>query len=140
MPALGQPKVAIVEDDEILAFMLDETCRSAGCHVVGRAANAHDALRLLRDAPPDFLILDFALDGEHDGLAVLEAVKQASPDMFTILVTGWDLNDIAARLDGIEPDRILRKPVMPHVLTNLIETSFAAKQDRRDEAEKVTTH
>ena len=99
MPALGQPKVAIVEDDEILAFMLDETCRSAGCQVVGRAANAHDALRLLRDAPPDFLILDFALDGEHDGLEVLEAVKQASPDMFTILVTGWDLNDIAARLD-----------------------------------------
>ncbi|MBX7533764.1 response regulator [Qipengyuania sp. 1XM1-15A] len=140
MPALGQPKVAIVEDDEILAFMLDETCKSAGCQVVGRAANARDALRLLRDAPPDFLILDFALDGDHDGLEVLEAVKKASPDMFTILVTGWDLNDIAARLDGIEPDRILRKPVMPHVLTSLIETSFAAKQDRRDEAGPVTTH
>lgn len=140
MPALGQPKVAIVEDDEILAFMLDETCKSAGCQVVGRAANARDALRLLRDAPPDFLILDFALDGDHDGLEVLEAVKKASPDMFTILVTGWDLNDIAARLDGIEPDRILRKPVMPHVLTSLIETSFAAKQDRRDEADPVTTH
>ena len=140
MPALGQPKVAIVEDDEILAFMLDETCKSAGCQVVGRAANARDALRLLHDAPPDFLILDFALDGDLDGLEVLEAVKKASPEMFTILVTGWDLNDIAARLDGIEPDRILRKPVMPHVLTSLIETSFAARQDRREGDEAITQH
>jgi DNA-binding NarL/FixJ family response regulator len=135
MAAVKQPKVAIVEDDEILAFMLDETCKSAGCNVVGRAANAADALKLLRDAPPDFLILDFALDGEHDGLELLETVKAASPDLFTILVTGWDINDIAARLEGIQPDRILRKPVMPHVLTNLIETSFAARQDRREPAE-----
>ncbi|MBY6219321.1 response regulator [Qipengyuania aquimaris] len=142
MVASVQPKVAIVEDDEILAFMLDETCKSAGCNVVGRAANAADAIKLLRDAPPDFLILDFALDGDHDGLELLEAVKRSSPDMFTILVTGWDINDIAARLDGIQPDRILRKPVMPHVLTNLIETSFAARQDRRDpgELETVTRH
>ncbi|EDL49104.1 response regulator [Erythrobacter sp. SD-21] len=135
MPEIRQPTVAIVEDDEILAFMLDETCKSAGCRVIGRVGNARDALRLLHNASPDFLILDFALDGKQDGLNVLEAVKETSPEMFTILVTGWDLNDIAGRIDGIQPDQILRKPVMPHVLIDLIEKSFAAKQDRRDQEE-----
>ena len=139
MAAVGQPKVAIVEDDEILAFMLDETCSSAGCKVVGRAANAQDALQIVRDTPPDFLILDFALDGDHDGIELLETIKRTRPEIFTILVTGWDINDIAARLDGIQPDRILRKPVMPHVLTGLIESSFAARQDRgsREPLERV---
>lgn len=128
MAALGQPRVAIVEDDEILAFMLEETCKSAGYKVVGRAANATDALQLLERDIPDFLILDFALEGEHDGLELLDVVKATWPDLFTILVTGWDINDIAARLDGIQPDRILRKPVMPHSLLHLIETSFATKR------------
>lgn len=134
MTARTQPKVAIVEDDGLLSFMLDEACSTAGYVVVGRAANAYDALDLLDLHSPDVLLFDFKIEGEQNGLELLVAAKRRLPELFSILVTGWDINDIAARLDTVQPDRILRKPVMPHVLIDLIESSYGPVETGQEPA------
>lgn len=118
------PRIAIVEDDPVLVFMMDETCRAKGFDVVGSASNAADATALVLNEEPDFLILDFNLRGDKNGLELIADLRELQPSLRTILVTAWDINDIASRMDGIKPDRILRKPVMPNVLTEVIEHAW----------------
>ena len=114
------PSIAIVEDDATLAFMMEEMCRSAGLDVVGCVTNVEDAVTLVKTQTPDILLLDFNLDGDRNGLELIGDVKAIHPAMRTVLVTGWDINDIAARMEGAQPDRILRKPVLPHVLMDVV--------------------
>lgn len=113
-------KVAIVEDDDILCFLLEEICRTAGCEVVGTARNVTDARALLMRRNADALILDFALDGEEDGLELLETARRDFPAMETILVTGWDHVKLQERIDFIAPDHMLKKPVMPQDLVAIL--------------------
>lgn len=113
-------RVGIVEDDVTLAFMMEEMCKSAGLHVVGCAGNADDALTLVARERPGLLILDFNLEGDRNGLELIGEAKEIAPDMRTILVTGWDINDIEARMEGVQPDHILRKPVLPHALLDVV--------------------
>ncbi|QZD90633.1 response regulator [Qipengyuania aurantiaca] len=115
------PTVVIVEDDPTLSFMMGEMCRSAGFPVVGSAPSADEAIRLVDRERPDFLILDFNLEGDRNGLELISEAKEHYPSLSTILVTAWDINDIASRMEGDQPDRILRKPVLPHVLVEVIE-------------------
>ena len=114
-------KVAIVEDDPILCFLLEEICRAAQCEVVGSASNVTDARTLLLRKGADALILDFALDGEEDGLELLETVRRDFPAMETILVTGWDHANLQERIDFVAPDHMLKKPVTPKDLINILQ-------------------
>lgn len=127
-----KPGIAIIEDDGVLAFMMDESCKSAGYEVVGCATTGAQALELIRKSQPSILILDFNLDGDQNGLELIGEVKQINPDIKSILVTGWDINDIASRVDATQPDRILRKPVKPHVLLEVIDHVLNASARERD--------
>ena len=117
---MASTRVAIVEDDEILSFLLEEICRTAGCEVVGAARSVGDARSLLSREQADALVLDFALDGEEDGLELLETVRDSFPGMETILVTGWDHKRLQERIDFVAPDHMLKKPVVPQELIAIL--------------------
>lgn len=56
--------------------------------VVGTAGNSHAALRYLRDAPPDVVVLDLDL-GEEDGLDLMPAISR-HPDIDVIILSSSD--------------------------------------------------
>ena len=113
--------VIVVDDDPINAMLLSEICTAAGWAVCGCAASSREALDTLRRSDPACMIIDYKLDGEKTGLDLNYAVKAVRPDLFTIMVTGWDINDIAAQIDGPQPDRILRKPIPPNILMDMLD-------------------
>ena len=115
-------KVAIVEDDPIMSLLLEEVCKAAGYQVVGSLAAAHRALPMLERECPDYLLIDFKLSGRGTGLDLIEQVKQRWPTMATIMITGWDINDIARQMHAAQPDRILRKPIQPDTLVSVMES------------------
>ena len=114
------PRIAIVEDDELLSFLFEETCKSAGLQVAWNARGVNDALAMLANDEPDVLLLDFALDGERDGIELLAATDRCHPGLTTILATGWDYGRLAARIDFVAPDHLLQKPVLPSVLASTL--------------------
>ena len=116
----AQPRVAIVEDDAILAFMLAQTCTATSLGVAWQAETVDDAVALLKQDVPDIVILDFALDGEQDGVDLLRIVKKACPGLKTVLVTGWDFEKLEERSDFIEPDVMLQKPFLPSELVDIL--------------------
>ena len=121
-----KPKIVVVEDDATLAFMMDEICTSAGYEVVGCVGNASEAMELVENDEPNLLIIDFNLEGQANGLELISIAKSFNPDIRTVLVTGWDINDIASRVGVDQPDRILRKPVAPQVLVEVIGHIFTS--------------
>ena len=114
-------RIGIVEDDSVMAWLLEEACQASGHKIVGVAAVASAAIPLVKRKRPDCLLLDYKLDGEHDGLEVLEQVKRIRPSLFTVMITAWDVNEIADRLGTVQPDRILRKPIHIETLLSILE-------------------
>lgn len=111
-------RVAIVEPDPTMACLLAEACRTSGYEVVdcGREAYA----RIIELARPDFLLLEFDLGEQGNGLDLIERVSGRVSSPFTIMITAWDINEIAGRIHGFQPDRILRKPVQIATIMNIM--------------------
>ena len=103
-----------------MAWLLEEVCRSSGHQTVGTAPTAGSAIPLIERERPDCLLLDYMLEGERDGLELLRQAKDILPSLFTIMITGWDVNDIAGRMGTIQPDRILRKPLHTDTLVAIL--------------------
>lgn len=122
MLAHRMPTICIVEDDPVLSFLLEEICKASGCRVLGTARDLAGASCMLDNAVPDVLLLDYSLDGGEDGLELLTRARRDYPAMQTVLVTGWDIDRLAARIDFIAPDHVLQKPVMPQDIIALLGT------------------
>ncbi|MBX7458953.1 response regulator [Qipengyuania sp. 1NDH17] len=114
------PTVCIVEDDPVLCFLMREICKAAGFKVLATASDIAGASCMLDNRLPDILLLDYSLDGGDDGMELLSRIKRDYPGLATVLVTGWDLQKLAARLDYVAPDYHMQKPVLPRELSRLL--------------------
>lgn len=86
-------RVWIVDDDRAVRFVLATALREAGYAVDG-FENARDALDALRSrGAPDLLFTDVRMPGE-DGLALLERLKAAAPQLPVIVMSAY--TDIAS--------------------------------------------
>ncbi|MBC7159460.1 MAG: response regulator [Porphyrobacter sp.] len=76
MNELAGARVLIVEDEAIVAFMLEDMLVELGCAVIGPALRLADALRLVEEeAGIDAAILDVNIGGERSD-RVAEALEQ----------------------------------------------------------------
>jgi DNA-binding response OmpR family regulator len=64
------PKVLIVEDEPLIAMMVEEALEEAGYRSGGTAGSEDEALRLAAQDPPDFAVLDINLELGGSGLNV----------------------------------------------------------------------
>ena len=68
-------RVLIVDDSEVFVQRLTSRLREvAGIEIVGHAENVSDAMREIRKAKPDVVILDIRMPG-GSGIDVLEGLK-----------------------------------------------------------------
>ncbi|MBS0273258.1 MAG: response regulator [Proteobacteria bacterium] len=77
MPAgialLAQPRILVVEDEYLIAMMMENDLDEAGYNVVGIANSAEKAVFLATTEQPDLIIMDIRLIGGRDGIdAALE--------------------------------------------------------------------
>src|SRR5215210_50949 len=70
---LAGGRVLVVDDDRVNRLLLTRSLEREG-HRVSAAENGQAALRLLREDPPDVVLLDVVMP-ELDGVAVLERMK-----------------------------------------------------------------
>jgi DNA-binding NarL/FixJ family response regulator len=146
------PRISLllIEDNRLLregiAAMLNEQPDLA---VVATAPGGDAVLPLVRDAKPQLVLLDSAL-GEHDSLRLLEAVKEASPEIRVIVMdllpapqdivefvaagcSGFILKD-ATLEDFVSTIRSVARgiPVLPPPFTSTIFSHVAHQAIRRD--------
>jgi CheY-like chemotaxis protein len=68
------PRVLVVEDEPLIAMLVEDWLAELECQTVGPAATIEHALALIDDAL-DGAILDVSLDG-HDSFAVAAALRE----------------------------------------------------------------
>jgi len=80
--------VLVVEDDDILRWLMTEVVTHLG-HDVVECASADDAMRkLLEGQPLALLITDVRMPGHYDGLGLAKAVWALRPELPVIIVSG----------------------------------------------------
>ncbi|MEI7612574.1 MAG: response regulator [Betaproteobacteria bacterium] len=96
---LGQLKVLVVEDDNVLLKLYKVRLTSWGLPIeVVTASNGYDALVLIGRELPDLMITDLKMEG-LDGFQMVRTLNSSpfKEGMEIIVISGLDAADIAAR-------------------------------------------
>ncbi|OLE79296.1 MAG: hypothetical protein AUG06_08150 [Actinobacteria bacterium 13_1_20CM_2_65_11] len=106
----GIPKVLVVDDDGKIVALIRAYLNRAGYQVL-EAADGLSALRLMRAAEPDLVVLDVMLP-ELDGLAVARLAREET-DIPILMLTAR--SGLSERIAGLESgaDDYLVKPFAP---------------------------
>jgi DNA-binding response OmpR family regulator len=111
--SLSGRRILVVEDEAMLAMMLDDTLSDAGGVVIGPAGTVKAALDLLGEEVVDCALLDVKL---HDGNSVPVAEALAALGIPYVVTSGYD--HIPEEYNN--GARILRKVFMPEEVIEAI--------------------
>ncbi len=90
----GPDRILVVEDEAIVAMLLEDMLAELGYGVVGLVTRLDRALDLARGAPIDAAVLDVNING-NDTYAVADALRaRAIPFVFA---TGYGTKELAER-------------------------------------------
>ncbi|WP_282947222.1 response regulator transcription factor [Cellulomonas endometrii] len=101
-------RVLIVDDDPDIREMLASTLDFAGFEV-DLAPGATAALTVLRQQPPDVLVLDVTMPG-IDGFELLQLVRRKEPDLPVLFLSARDAVDDRVRGLRLGGDDYVTKP------------------------------
>jgi CheY-like chemotaxis protein len=104
-----QPRVLVVEDEYLVAMMVENDLDEAGFNVVGIANSADKAVAMALTEQPDLIIMDIRLIGERDGIdAALEIFTKAG--IRCLFATAHGDAQSKARAAAASPLGWLQKP------------------------------
>lgn len=120
-PAVQGMRVFLVEDEPLVALMLEDMLSDLGCVLVGSAETVAQALSRMEDAPTiDVAILDVHLGGETVFPVADVLLQRHVPFVFS---TGYGPADLIARYPG---SHLLAKPYPAEALAQALATLRAA--------------
>lgn len=70
-------RVLVVEDQALVAMVLEDILADMGCVVVGTAASAAQALAIVAGGGVDLALMDVDIDGPVDGVGAAAAILEA---------------------------------------------------------------
>lgn len=117
----GAKRVLIVEDVLLIALEMQRRLLEAGYEVVGPAARAADALRLVHEQRPDCALLDVDLNGELV-TEVIDELRRLRVPLF--LTTGYGLDRLPEHYRDVP---CFLKPIEVQELTRTLEQMFQAR-------------
>jgi two-component system, OmpR family, response regulator len=102
-------KILVVEDNQRVADFIIKGLRESG-HTVEHAGNGRDGLFLAASEPHDVIVMDRMLPGNIDGLAIIEALRNAGNRTPILILSALDAVD--ERIKGLRSggDDYLTKP------------------------------
>jgi PAS domain S-box-containing protein len=122
--------VLVVEDDEAVRHMAVECLRDLGC-TVHEAADAGEALRVLKEKGVDLMFSDIVMPRGMNGVALARAARSMRPDLPILLTTGYS-GQMSAGLDAFKDSLpLLRKPYRRAELAQKIREALSAAPPRR---------
>lgn len=123
-------RILIVDDDEKLATLLQESLRTLGeGYEVVTAGGTDEALAKVSKRSFNLVITDLMMP-EVDGLQLLEALKVISPSIVTVAMTAFDSQEIRAKAERFGIYRYLAKPFSVHEFRQCV-------RDALEEAEQT---
>jgi len=113
-----KPRVLLVEDEALVAMMIQDTLAEFGFQVIGPLSTASEALAAARESHFDAAVLDINLG---DGLVYTVAEILGVRGVPFVFVTGYDVDSIDPRFSNIP---ILQKPIERDMLQKIFMSSI----------------
>ena len=114
----------LAEDEADVRKVIATRLRRTG-YQVATAASGDEALALFRrHGPFDLLLTDIVMPGTLQGLALMRPIREATPDLPVIFMSGYP-GEAAAHGNDLPPDAIrLMKPVDAQDLLDALHTAL----------------
>jgi len=113
-----KPRVLLVEDEALVAMMIQDTLAEFGFQVIGPLSTASEALAAARESHFDAAVLDINLG---DGLVYTVAEILSVRGVPFVFVTGYDVDSVDPRFSDIP---ILQKPIERDMLQKVFISSI----------------
>ncbi len=108
----GNPfRVLIVDDEKWVQDVFKDFCALTDAFTVDMADNGADAVEKARTNQYDLITLDLIMP-EMSGLEVLEAIKEVSPHVPVMIITGNATEKIVNKAGIMGACSIMYKPIM----------------------------
>jgi CheY-like chemotaxis protein len=119
MRELSNRKVLVVEDEMMIAMLIEDMLDEFGCKLVGPATNVPRALELIGKEQVEVAVLDLNLDGK-DTYAIADALRQKNVPF--IFATGYGSTGMRPEY-GDRP--VLQKPFQAKDLETALAEALA---------------
>ena len=113
-------RILIVEDESMIAMMVEDFLHESGWEVAGWAGATERALAMAQDLEIDAALLDVNLSGQ-DTFAVADILSDRHIPF--VFATGYGADGVAERFRGVPT---LTKPFQRNELDRALETAMAA--------------
>jgi CheY-like chemotaxis protein len=111
---LSNRKILVVEDEMMIAMLIEDMLDEFGCKLVGPATNVPRALELIARENVEIAVLDLNLDGQNT-YAIADALQQKNVPF--IFATGYGSTGLRQEY-GNRP--VLQKPFQARDLENAL--------------------
>jgi PAS domain S-box-containing protein len=138
-------KVLVVEDDPIVAHVLQQQLLKFGYEVFGTAASGEQALRQIESAQPDIILMDIRLEGQIDGIETATRILRGHPIPVVYLTSSASEETLERARDTkpygylIKPfnDRELHATIQMAVQRYISEEALRESEARLDRAQEI---
>ncbi|NYT06581.1 MAG: response regulator [Methanomicrobiales archaeon] len=124
---MSKGTILIVEDDIIIATLLQNRLVKLGYTVVRITSTGEDAIAQTDTIRPDLVLMDIRLKGEMDGIAAAEIIR-GQHDIPVIYLTSHSDDDTIERAKKTRPAGFIIKPFTDDNLKTTIEIALYASR------------
>ena len=124
---MNEPRILIVEDEEIVAADIIEYLQQMGYLAVGQAASGEQAIALAGELRPDLVLMDIRLEGEMDGIAAANEIRQRF-HIPSVFLSAYSEEATIQRAKLAEPFGYILKPFEGRELRATIEMALYKHQ------------
>ena len=117
--------VVVVDDEQMIRGALAQTLTGGGLCLVGEAANARDAIRLVVDIRPDVVLMDLRLP-DSSGVHAIEQLALLAPASRTLILTRTEQNRVVEAIIAGASGYIL-KTAPPKAIISAVRATAAGE-------------
>jgi len=134
---VGKTSILIVEDDFIVAKVIEKSLIEIGYRIAGMVSSGPEAIEAVRQEQPDLVLMDINLQGDMDGITAAEHI-QAQRSVPVVFLTAFSDQKTFSRALETAPYGYIIKPFQTNTLATTIEV--ALNKYRQEEQKESKYH
>ncbi len=103
-------KVLIVEDEQIIALLIEKMVINLGHEVIQKVSSGEEAIAIALENEPDLILMDIRLQGDIDGIEAMVQIHKHK-DIPVIYISGNTDQLYQSKLKSTDYIDFLSKPV-----------------------------
>ena len=128
---MSKTKILVVEDESIVAMDIMQRADDLGYEVIGITPSGEEALEIVREDPPDLILMDIVLKGKIDGIEAAQRIHD-NYDIPVLYLTAYSDEETLKRAKITEPFGYIIKPFEDRELHSSVEIAiYKHEMDRK---------